>query len=171
MEQLNLLGLISMTIAHFFSSAALGLKWKRQSLASLRGHSQELMVSDSAGYACQISQPRRFDRFMIECLTRHGLFPRIRQFGADRGLNDLNDWNIWNEWNCPRDRSIWEKRYFSGCDIARRNANFPGADYDVIYLARPVRLFSQNPKAIRAGRSLSPVPPCLAPLPQPERHR
>ncbi len=33
------------------------------------------MVSDSAGYACQISQPRPFDRFMIEFLTKHGLFP------------------------------------------------------------------------------------------------
>ena len=75
MKQLNLLGLISMTIAHFFFVRALGLKWERQSLASLRGHCQELMVSDSAGYACQISQPRPFDRFMIEFLTKHGLFP------------------------------------------------------------------------------------------------
>ena len=46
-------------------------------------------------------------------------------------MNDLNDWNIWNAWNCPRDRSIREKRYFSGCGGARRNRNFPGADYGV----------------------------------------
>ncbi len=35
----------------------------------------ELKVLPGAGHACQIEQPWLFDRFMIEFLTRHGLFP------------------------------------------------------------------------------------------------
>jgi pimeloyl-ACP methyl ester carboxylesterase len=35
----------------------------------------ELRVLPGAGHACQIEQPWLFDRFMIEFLTRHGLFP------------------------------------------------------------------------------------------------
>lgn len=34
----------------------------------------ELRVLPGAGHACQIEQPWLFDRFMIEFLTRHGLF-------------------------------------------------------------------------------------------------
>jgi pimeloyl-ACP methyl ester carboxylesterase len=35
----------------------------------------ELRVLPGAGHACQIEQPWLFNRFMIEFLTRHGLFP------------------------------------------------------------------------------------------------
>ena len=35
----------------------------------------ELKVLPGAGHACQIEQPWLFDRFMIEFLTKHGLFP------------------------------------------------------------------------------------------------
>ena len=35
----------------------------------------ELKVLPGAGHACQMEQPWLFDRFMIEFLTRHGLFP------------------------------------------------------------------------------------------------
>jgi len=35
----------------------------------------ELKTLPGAGHACQIEQPWLFDRFMIEFLTRHGLFP------------------------------------------------------------------------------------------------
>ena len=35
----------------------------------------ELKVLPGAGHACQIEQPWLFDRFMIEFLARHGLFP------------------------------------------------------------------------------------------------
>ena len=34
-----------------------------------------MKVLPGAGHACQIEQPWLFDRFMIEFLTRHGLFP------------------------------------------------------------------------------------------------
>ena len=39
----------------------------------------ELKILPGAGHACQIEQPWLFDRFMIEFLTRHGLFPAARQ--------------------------------------------------------------------------------------------
>lgn len=35
----------------------------------------ELKVLPGAGHACQMEQPWLFDRFMIDFLTRHGLFP------------------------------------------------------------------------------------------------
>jgi len=35
----------------------------------------ELKVLPGAGDACQMEQPWLFDRFMIEFLTKHGLFP------------------------------------------------------------------------------------------------
>jgi len=35
----------------------------------------ELRTLPGAGHACQLEQPWLFDRFMIEFLTRHGLFP------------------------------------------------------------------------------------------------
>ena len=35
----------------------------------------ELKVLAGAGHACQLEQPWLFDRFMIDFLTRHGLFP------------------------------------------------------------------------------------------------
>jgi len=35
----------------------------------------ELKTLPGAGHACQIEQPWLFDRFMIEFLSRHGLFP------------------------------------------------------------------------------------------------
>ena len=35
----------------------------------------ELRVLHGAGHACQIEQPWLFDRFMLEFLTKHGLFP------------------------------------------------------------------------------------------------
>ena len=35
----------------------------------------ELKVLPGAGHACQIEQPWLFDRFMIDFLARHGLFP------------------------------------------------------------------------------------------------
>ncbi|MGH7831924.1 MAG: alpha/beta fold hydrolase, partial [Candidatus Binatia bacterium] len=35
----------------------------------------ELNILPGAGHACQIEQPWLYDRFMIEFLTRHGLFP------------------------------------------------------------------------------------------------
>ena len=35
----------------------------------------ELKILPGAGHACQIEQPWLFDRFMIEFLDRHGLFP------------------------------------------------------------------------------------------------
>jgi pimeloyl-ACP methyl ester carboxylesterase len=35
----------------------------------------ELRTLPGAGHACQIEQPWLFDRFMIEFLTKHGLFP------------------------------------------------------------------------------------------------
>jgi pimeloyl-ACP methyl ester carboxylesterase len=35
----------------------------------------ELKVLPGAGHACQIEQPWLFDRFMIEFLSKHGLFP------------------------------------------------------------------------------------------------
>jgi pimeloyl-ACP methyl ester carboxylesterase len=35
----------------------------------------EMKILPGAGHACQIEQPWLFDRFMIEFLTRHGLFP------------------------------------------------------------------------------------------------
>jgi pimeloyl-ACP methyl ester carboxylesterase len=35
----------------------------------------ELKTLPGAGHACQIEQPWLFDRFMIDFLTRHGLFP------------------------------------------------------------------------------------------------
>jgi pimeloyl-ACP methyl ester carboxylesterase len=35
----------------------------------------EMKVLHGAGHACQIEQPRLFDRFMIEFLDKHGLFP------------------------------------------------------------------------------------------------
>ena len=35
----------------------------------------ELRVLPGAGHACQLEQPWLFDRFMIEFLRRHGLFP------------------------------------------------------------------------------------------------
>jgi len=38
----------------------------------------ELKVLPGAGHACQIEQPWLFDRFMIEFLTTHGLFPARR---------------------------------------------------------------------------------------------
>jgi len=34
-----------------------------------------LKTLPGAGHACQIEQPWLFDRFMIEFLTTHGLFP------------------------------------------------------------------------------------------------
>jgi len=37
----------------------------------------ELKVLPGAGHACQIEQPWLFDRFMIEFLTKHGLFPAV----------------------------------------------------------------------------------------------
>jgi pimeloyl-ACP methyl ester carboxylesterase len=39
----------------------------------------ELRVLPGAGHACQIEQPWLFDRFMIDFLTRHGLFPERRR--------------------------------------------------------------------------------------------
>ena len=41
----------------------------------------ELKVLHGAGHACQIEQPWLFDRFMIEFLERHGLFPGERRSG------------------------------------------------------------------------------------------
>ncbi len=35
----------------------------------------ELKTLPGAGHACQIEQPWLFNRFMIEFLTKHGLFP------------------------------------------------------------------------------------------------
>jgi len=35
----------------------------------------EMKILYGAGHACQIEQPWLFDRFMIEFLTKHGLFP------------------------------------------------------------------------------------------------
>ena len=35
----------------------------------------ELKVLPGAGHACQMEQPWLFDRFMIEFLSKHGLFP------------------------------------------------------------------------------------------------
>ena len=35
----------------------------------------ELKILPGAGHACQLEQPWLFDRFMIDFLTRHGLFP------------------------------------------------------------------------------------------------
>jgi hypothetical protein len=34
-----------------------------------------LRTLPGAGHACQIEQPWLFDRFMIEFLAKHGLFP------------------------------------------------------------------------------------------------
>jgi hypothetical protein len=34
-----------------------------------------LKTLPGAGHACQIEQPWLFDRFMIEFLAKHGLFP------------------------------------------------------------------------------------------------
>ena len=39
----------------------------------------ELKVLPGAGHACQIEQPWLFDRFMVEFLARHGLFPDRRK--------------------------------------------------------------------------------------------
>ncbi|MGH7847488.1 MAG: alpha/beta fold hydrolase, partial [Candidatus Binatia bacterium] len=39
----------------------------------------ELRVLPGAGHACQIEQLWLFDRFMIEFLTKHGLFPAASQ--------------------------------------------------------------------------------------------
>ena len=36
----------------------------------------KLKVLPGAGHACQMEQPWLFDRFIIDFLTRHGLFPR-----------------------------------------------------------------------------------------------
>ena len=38
----------------------------------------ELKVLPGAGHACQMEQPGLFDRFMLEFLGRHGLFPAAR---------------------------------------------------------------------------------------------
>ena len=35
----------------------------------------ELKILPGAGHVCQLEQPWLFDRYMIEFLTRHGLFP------------------------------------------------------------------------------------------------
>ncbi len=37
----------------------------------------ELKVLPGAGHACQMEQPWLFDRFMIEFLAKHGLFPAV----------------------------------------------------------------------------------------------
>ncbi|HTE83450.1 MAG TPA: alpha/beta hydrolase, partial [Dehalococcoidia bacterium] len=37
----------------------------------------ELKILPGAGHACQIEQPWLFDRFMLEFLSRHGLFPGL----------------------------------------------------------------------------------------------
>jgi len=38
---------------------------------------RELKVLPGAGHACQVEQPRLFDRFMIEFPTKHGLTPAL----------------------------------------------------------------------------------------------
>ena len=53
----------------------MGLKEKKQSLALLHGDCCELKTLPGTGYACQIEQPWLFGRFIIEFLTKHGLFP------------------------------------------------------------------------------------------------
>jgi pimeloyl-ACP methyl ester carboxylesterase len=42
----------------------------------------ELRVLPGAGHACQLEQPWLFDRFMIEFLTVHGLFPGAKTLAA-----------------------------------------------------------------------------------------
>jgi pimeloyl-ACP methyl ester carboxylesterase len=41
----------------------------------------ELKVLYGAGHACQIEQPALFNRYMIEFLTAHGLFPATARRG------------------------------------------------------------------------------------------
>jgi pimeloyl-ACP methyl ester carboxylesterase len=41
----------------------------------------ELEILYGAGHACQIEQPAAFNRYMIEFLTAHGLFPKTEQRG------------------------------------------------------------------------------------------
>jgi 3-oxoadipate enol-lactonase len=44
----------------------------------------ELRVLPGAGHACHMEQPWLFDRFMIEFLSKHGLFPGARSASAGR---------------------------------------------------------------------------------------
>jgi len=41
----------------------------------------QLKVLPGAGHACQMEQPWLFDRFMIEFLSKHGLFPAASKPG------------------------------------------------------------------------------------------
>src|SRR4029453_3873470 len=41
----------------------------------------ELKILYGAGHACQIEQPALFNRYMIEFLTAHGLFPGAARRG------------------------------------------------------------------------------------------
>ena len=38
-----------------------------------------IRILHGAGHACQMEQPWLFDRYMIEFLKDHGLFPALRQ--------------------------------------------------------------------------------------------
>jgi pimeloyl-ACP methyl ester carboxylesterase len=60
-----------------------------QSAFALKAHipNCELKVLPGAGHACQIEQPWLFDRFMIEFLTGHGLFPEASKPGKSDCLN------------------------------------------------------------------------------------
>jgi pimeloyl-ACP methyl ester carboxylesterase len=42
---------------------------------------RELKVLPGAGHACPMEQPWLFDRFMIEFLTKHGLFLAVSKLG------------------------------------------------------------------------------------------
>src|SRR5439155_5107018 len=53
----------------------------------------ELKVLPGAGHACQMEQPWLFDRFMIEFLAKHGLFPAVSK-PTMGGKNRSESWRF-----------------------------------------------------------------------------
>ena len=61
----------------------------------------ELKTLPGAGHACQIEQPWLFNRFMIEFLDKHGLFPGD-ETGEIDCLNGGPGLAVTHQFSCPR---------------------------------------------------------------------